>query len=226
MDIRGLIFDFDGVIADSEALANTVLAETISALGRPTTLDDSLTRYMGKRWQEVVALIENDIGQTVPDGFSDSLKLATLKRFRAELREVQGAGAFIRHFAYLPRCIASSSSLDRLQVCLEVLGLADEFGDNVFSADMVERGKPHPDIFLFAAQKIRVSPENCLLIEDSASGVIAGLAAGMTVLGLCAGSHARAGHARRLTDAGALFTAGTWDEVFGIMSGLSSIIPP
>jgi beta-phosphoglucomutase-like phosphatase (HAD superfamily) len=224
MDIRALIFDFDGVIADSEALANTVLAETVSALGRPTTLDESLTRYMGRRWQEVVALIENDVGRTVPDGFSDSLKRATLNRFRAELREVQGAGAFIRHFAHLPRCIASSSSLDRLQVCLDVLGLADEFGDNVFSADMVERGKPHPDIFLFAAQKMQVSPENCLLVEDSASGVIAGLAAGMTVLGLCAGSHSRVGHARRLTDAGALFTAGTWDEVFGIMSALSK--PP
>jgi beta-phosphoglucomutase-like phosphatase (HAD superfamily) len=148
MDIRALIFDFDGVVADSEALANTVLAETVTALGRQTTLDEALTRYMGKRWQEVVALIEDDIGQAVPDGFSDSLKLATLNRFRAELREVQGAGAFIRCFAHLPRCIASSSSLDRLQVCLDVLGLADEFCDHVFSADMVERGKPHPDIFL------------------------------------------------------------------------------
>jgi beta-phosphoglucomutase-like phosphatase (HAD superfamily) len=221
MDIRALIFDFDGVVADSEALANTVLAETVTALGRQTTLDEALTRYMGKRWQEVVALIEDDIGQAVPDGFSDSLKLATLKRFRAELREVQGAGAFIRYFAHLSRCIASSSSLDRLQVCLDVLGLADEFCDHVFSADMVERGKPHPDIFLFAARKIQVSPENCLLIEDSASGVMAGRAAGMTVVGLCAGSHARPGHAQKLSDAGARFTAATWDEVFGVMSALS-----
>jgi beta-phosphoglucomutase-like phosphatase (HAD superfamily) len=221
MDIGALIFDFDGVIADSEALANAVLAETVSALGRQTSLDEALTRYMGKRWQEVVALIESDIGQAVPDGFSDRLKLATLNRFRAELREVQGAGAFIRHFAHLARCIASSSSLDRLQVCLDVLGLAGEFGDNVFSADMVERGKPHPDIFLFAARKIQIPPENCLLIEDSASGVVAGRAAGMTVVGLCAGSHSRAGHAQRLTDAGALFTADTWDEVFGVMSTLS-----
>ena len=225
MIIRGLVFDFDGVIADSEALANTVLAETVSSLGQQTTLDEALSRYMGKRWPEVVALIETEIGRAVPDGFSDALKAATLGRFRAELREVEGAAAFIRHCAHLPRCIASSSSLDRLQTCLDVLGLAGEFGNNVFSADMVERGKPDPDIFLLAAQRMGIAPAHCMVIEDSASGVRAALAAGMAVVGLCAGSHLRPGHSQRLTDAGASYIAETWSEVLVIVTSLAGACP-
>jgi beta-phosphoglucomutase-like phosphatase (HAD superfamily) len=218
MVVRGLIFDFDGVIADSEALANTVLAETVSSLGCPTSLDAALRRYMGKRWPEVIAAIEEDIGRAVPDGFPDDLKAVTLNRFRSHLREVEGAGAFIKHFANLPQCIASSSSLDRLHVCLDALRLADAFDKNVFSADMVERGKPHPDIFLFAAQCIGVAPADCVIIEDSANGVRAGLAAGMTVVGLCAGSHIRSGHAQTLIDAGAHHTADTWSEVQALVA--------
>jgi beta-phosphoglucomutase-like phosphatase (HAD superfamily) len=92
----GFIFDFDGVIADSEALANTVLAEAVNRLGLPTTLDDALTRYMGKRWQDMVAAIQDGIGRPVPDNFSDDLKMAILARFSTDLREFDGASAFIR----------------------------------------------------------------------------------------------------------------------------------
>jgi beta-phosphoglucomutase-like phosphatase (HAD superfamily) len=213
----GLIYDFDGVIADSETLANIVLAETITRLGRPTTLEGALDRYMGKRWPEVIALIESDLSRALPNSFSDDLKLATLERFRVDLREVQGASSFIRHFHDIPRCIASSSSLDRLHTCLQILGLANEFGPHVYSADMVERGKPHPDIFVFAAQKLKIHPSNCIVIEDSSSGVRAGVAAGMMVVGLCAGSHLRPGHAWRLTEAGATHTASTWVEALAIV---------
>jgi len=220
MPVCGLILDFDGVIADSEALANTVLAETVSEPGRATTLEDALARYMGKRWPEVVALIEADIGRTVPEGFSDSLKAATLDRFRMDRREVAGAGAFIQQFAWLPQCIASSSSLDRLRLCLELLGLSARFGDKVLSAEMVERGKPHPDIFLLAAERIGVAPRDCVVIEDSPGGVRAGIAAGMTVVGLSAASHLRAGHARRLVEAGANYVAADWGEVTDLVSNL------
>jgi HAD superfamily hydrolase (TIGR01549 family) len=216
----GLTFDFDGVIADSEALANTVLAEAVSALGLPTTLDDALTRYMGKRWQDMIAAIENGIRRLVPDAFSADLTAAIPARFRTDLRDVAGASAFIRRFASVPRCIASSSSSDRLRLCLDVLGLADTFDGNVFSADMVARGKPHPDIFLLAADRIGVEPAHCVVIEDSANGVRAGVAAGMTVIGLCAGSHLRDGHADRLLDAGAAYAARAWKEVTAIVSPL------
>jgi HAD superfamily hydrolase (TIGR01509 family) len=217
---RALIFDFDGVIADSESLSNTVLAETVTALGLPTTLDDSLSRYQGRRWPEALELIESGLGRPLPDGFSDDLKAAILRRFRTELREVAGAADFIRQFSHLPKCIASSSSFDRLQLCLDVLNLSREFDENVFSADMVERGKPHPDIFLFAAKHIGIPPSDCIVIEDSASGVRAGVAAGMIVIGLCAGSHLRDGHAQRLRDAGARHIADTWAEATQLVSKL------
>jgi HAD superfamily hydrolase (TIGR01509 family) len=224
MPVRGLIFDFDGVIADSEALANTVLAETVTGLGREISLQYALDHYMGRRWPEVVALIEADIGRKVPDGFSEALKAATLKRFRTDLQEVEGARAFIRQFSWLPQCIASSSSMDRLRVCLEVLGLSRQFGRNVYSAEMVERGKPHPDIFLLAAEGIEVLPRDCAVIEDSASGVRAGIAAGMTVIGLCAGSHLKPGHAQNLAAAGANYVAANWREVQGFVSTLTEAV--
>jgi beta-phosphoglucomutase-like phosphatase (HAD superfamily) len=158
--VGALIFDFDGVIADSEAIANTVLAETVTKLGHSTTLDEALTRYSGRRWDEAVAEIEAAIGRSLPSDFSGQLKLATLDRFRTDLKEVSGATDFIRRFGHIPRCIASSSSIDRLQLCLSVLALEAEFGSHVFSADMVARGKPHPDIFLFAASKTGRTPES------------------------------------------------------------------
>jgi beta-phosphoglucomutase-like phosphatase (HAD superfamily) len=129
------------------------------------------------------------------------------------LKEVSGATAFIRRFSHIPRCIASSSSIDRLQLCLAVLGLEAEFGSHVYSADMVARGKPHPDIFLYAASKLGVNPNECLVIEDSAGGIRAAVAAGMTAVGLSAASHIREGHDLKLHDAGAVHLAQSWSDV-------------
>ena len=211
--VGALIFDFDGVIADSEAIANSVLAETITDLGYPTTMDQSLVRYSSRRWVDVMAEIEAAIGRSLPANFSGELKHATFERFRTDLKEVSGAANFIKRFSHLPRCIASSSSIDRLQLCLSVLALEAEFGNHVFSADMVARGKPHPDIFLFAAEKLGVSPHECLVIEDSAGGIKAAVAAGMTAVGLCAASHIREGHHLKLRDAGAVHLADSWPDV-------------
>lgn len=206
------------MIADSEALANTVLAEFVSELGHATNLDQALERYAGRRWDDVIAAIEANTGKPVTASFADDLKSATYDRFRSDLTEVSGARRFIEKFADVPRCIASSSSMERLTLCLATLGLADKFGDNVFSADMVARGKPHPDIFLLAAAKLGVDPGSCLVIEDSSSGIKAAVAAGMTAVGLCAASHIRDGHWSRLREAGALHLAGSWREVEEIAS--------
>jgi HAD superfamily hydrolase (TIGR01509 family) len=216
----GLIFDFDGVIADSELLANTILAEFVSDLGLATTLNDALSRYGGKRWADIMAAIEQGIDQKLPEGFSEKLKDATLERFRQELRAIEGTSLFLDRHRELPRCIASSSSLDRLKLCLEVLGLTKEFGDHVFSADMVPRGKPFPDIFLLAAGRMNLQPSDCVVIEDSANGVRGGVAAGMTVIGFCAAAHLQPGHAERLIAAGASCTAASWDEVSVIVARL------
>ena len=211
--IQGIIYDFDGVIADSEVLANLVLAEAVSSLGLPTTLQQSFDRYMGKRSAEIVTAIEESLGRKISPTFTDDLRAVTLARFRSELREVSGAQDFILRYAHLPSCIASSSSMERLSVSLEAVRLSEAFGNRVFSADLVPRGKPHPDIFLHAADKIGLAPEYCLVVEDSPNGVRAGLAAGMCVVGLCAGAHIRPGHAERLREAGAKHVFDTWTEV-------------
>ncbi|HWV82340.1 MAG TPA: HAD family phosphatase [Hyphomicrobiaceae bacterium] len=211
--IQGIIYDFDGVIADSEVLANLVLAEAVSSLGLPTTLQQSFDRYMGKRSAEIVTAIEESLGRKISPTFTDDLRAVTLARFRSELREVSGAQDFILRYAHLPSCIASSSSMERLSVSLEAVRLSEAFGNRVFSADLVPRGKPHPDIFLYAADKIGLAPEYCLVVEDSPNGVRAGLAAGMCVVGLCAGAHIRPGHAERLREAGAKHVFDTWTEV-------------
>ena len=227
--LSALIFDFDGVIADSEALANTVLAEFITDLGHATNLEDALEHYSGRRWDDAIAAIESAVGKPLPGSFSDDLKLAILDRFRTDLTEVSGAGKFIQTFSDVPRCIASSSSIDRLQLCLSILNLTDKFGSNVFSADMVSRGKPHPDIFLLASDKLGVSPKSCLVIEDSISGIKAAVAAGMTAVGLCAASHIREGHQLKLREAGAVHLAKSWDEVAKIaaqfLDGASRHLP-
>ena len=216
--MAAIIFDFDGVIADSESLANTVLAEHVSLLGRTTTTDEALGRYMGRRWAEAMALIAEDVGRALPASFSDDLQAATLERFEVELREVTRATAFIKQFADVPHAIASSSSASRLALCLKILGLENEFKNRVFSADLVLHGKPSPDIFLLAAKKLETAPADCLVIEDSRSGVVAAIAAGMSVIGLSAASHVRKGHAAALGQAGALHLATSWMEVAEITS--------
>jgi HAD superfamily hydrolase (TIGR01509 family) len=207
-----IIFDFDGVLADSELLANAVLAEAISELGVPTTTDDSLRHYMGKRFPDVIAAVEHAIDRPLPPEFPSTFQQRTLARFQSDLRLVTGARAYLDAFAHIPRCIASSSSPDRLSFCLDLLGLTDLFAPHVFSASRVARGKPHPDIFLYAAEQMRTPPRDALVIEDSTGGVQAAVAAGMTVIGLLAASHIRDGHAAHLRAAGAQYVATTFAE--------------
>ncbi|WP_027554556.1 HAD family phosphatase [Bradyrhizobium sp. Cp5.3] len=217
---KAIIFDFDGVIADSEVLSNTVLAEIVTELGVPTTVEDAYRDYMGKRFHEVIAAIETAVGRTLPPAFGEHYQDRTLTRFRLELSPIAGVRDFISKFAELSRCIASSSSPDRLAVCLDVLDMVSLFEGRVFSASNVARGKPHPDIFLHAAAEIGVSPRDCIVIEDSASGVIAGRAAGATVIGLLAAGHIRQGHAATLKDAGAHYIAADYVEVERIVGSL------
>jgi HAD superfamily hydrolase (TIGR01509 family) len=223
---RLIIFDFDGVLADSEVLANTVLAEAITELGVPTTPDESLRVFMGKRFHDVIAAVESAVGRPLPDGFAERFQQRTLARFREELRLVEGARSYIETFSGVPRCIASSSSPDRLSACLDVLNLTGLFGPHVFSASQVARGKPHPDIFLFAAAQMGVEPRDALVIEDSAGGVQAAATAGMTVIGLLAASHIRNGHAERLKAAGAHYVAATFAEAEDITRALLEAASP
>src|SRR5437868_10341036 len=166
---RALIFDFDGVIADSEVLVNAAMAQGVSRLGLAMTTEQSITTYLGMRWPEVVArtktlLAERGLADALPDDFGEDLKANIHRRFKSELTEVSGAHAFIRRHAHVPRAIASSSSADRLALCLDALDLTGDFGAHVYSADLVKNGKPAPDIFLLAAERLNIRPADCIVI--------------------------------------------------------------
>lgn len=217
---KALIFDFDGVVADSEVLANTVLAEIVTELGVPTTVEDSYRCYLGKRFGEIIAEIEKTVGRTLPPSFSAQFQARTLDSFRRALLPIPGVREFIVKFSHVPRCIASSSSPDRLAVCLDVLNMTSLFDGRVFSASNVERGKPHPDIFLHAAASMGLLPSECIVVEDSISGVIAGRAAGCTVIGLLAAGHIREDHGARLTAVGAHHVALNYIEMERVVGEL------
>jgi HAD superfamily hydrolase (TIGR01509 family) len=216
---RAIIFDFDGVLADSEVLSNTVLAEIVSELGVPTSIDDAYRTYMGKRLSEVIEAIEAAVGRKLPADFADGYQLRTFDAFRARLKPVDGAREFLEAWHEVPQCIASSSSPERLALSLEVLNMTPLFEGRVFSASNVARGKPHPDIFLHAAEQLGIKPADCIVIEDSVGGVTAGRAAGATVIGLTAAGHIQPGHDARLREAGA-------DHVVASFAELDRVIRP
>jgi HAD superfamily hydrolase (TIGR01509 family) len=216
---RAIIFDFDGVLADSEVLSNSVLAEIVTELGKPTTVDDAYRTFMGKRLSEVIEAIERVVGRKLPANFADGYQLRTFDAFRRELKPIDGAREFIEAWRGVPQCIASSSSPERLALSLEVLNMTPLFEGRVFSASNVARGKPHPDIFLHAAERLGVKPADCIVIEDSVGGVTAGRAAGATVIGLTAAGHIQAGHDARLRQAGA-------DHVVPSFAELDRVIRP
>lgn len=207
------------MLADSEVLSNTVIAELITELGKPTTVGDAYRTFMGKRLSEVIETIEAVIGRKLPPDFTDAYQLRTFNAFRARLKPVGGAREFLQTWREVPRCIASSSSPERLALSLEVLNMTALFEGRVFSASNVARGKPHPDIFLHAAEQLGVEPTDCIVIEDSVGGVTAGRAAGATVVGLTAASHIQPGHDARLRQAGA-------DHVVASFAELDRVIRP
>ena len=219
---RLIIFDFDGVIADSETLACAVLAEIISELGCAITTDDAIRLFTGLRAQECYATIEKIIGRPLPQDFVSILRKRRSASFERELTAVEGVREYIRAFASTPQCIASQSSLEYLAASLQIIGLVESFQDAVFSAAGMERGKPHPDIYLHAAEKMGVDPARAIVIEDSVLGVQAGVAAGATVIGLLAGSHILRGHEQRLCDAGAHHIARTFAEATDVTRSLFS----
>jgi HAD superfamily hydrolase (TIGR01509 family) len=207
------------VLADSEVLSNTVIAEIVTELGKPTTVDDAYRTFMGKRLSDVIEAIERAIGRKLPPDFTDAYQRRTFDAFRARLKPVDGAREFLENWREVPRCIASSSSPERLVLSLEVLNMTPLFEGRVFSASNVARGKPHPDIFLHAAELLGIAPGDCIVIEDSVGGVTAGRAAGATVIGFTAAGHIQPGHDAKLREAGA-------DHVVASFAELDRVIGP
>ncbi len=202
-DVDLLVFDCDGVLVDSEVLVMEVEAALLTEAGFPLTTDEIADHFVGLSYASMMAALGQRHGRPVPEALSRRVQQAALDLFPDHLRPVPGM-ADLLDGSDRPRCVASSSDLDRIELSLRVTGLADRFAPgSIFSAQMVERGKPAPDLFLLAAATIGAEPRSCLVIEDSTAGVAAARAAGMEVVGLVAGGHARPHLGPRLRAAGA-----------------------
>lgn len=189
MDYDLVIFDNDGVLVDSEPVANTILAGYLTELGHPTSYEDSLRDYMGAAVHRVHDLVMERTGQQLPADFDETLHARTFAAFERELAVVDGVVEVLQRLADegIPYCVASSGSHQRIRVGHRKTGLDAWFPDEIiFSAQDVGRGKPAPDLFLHAAERMKVAPGRCVVIEDSALGVAAAIAAGMDVYGFTA----------------------------------------
>jgi HAD superfamily hydrolase (TIGR01509 family) len=205
------------VIVDSEILSNAILAEALTDLGHPTTLDQAVERYIGLNWRDMSLVIQAEIGRPLPTDFRERSKAAFELRMD-EVTAVAGVEAFLAALPPMPKAVASSSPTRWLRSSLERFGLAHHFEDRLFSAaEHVDRGKPFPDIYLHAARALDVRPAQVLVIEDTPTGVRSARAAGMTVIGLFAGRHCGPGHGDRLIEAGADQVAGSYGEVLQLV---------
>ncbi|MEW2547517.1 HAD family hydrolase [Streptomyces sp. NPDC047002] len=184
-----IIFDNDGVLVDSEPISNTILAAYLTELGHPTTYEESVRDYMGAALHRVHDLVLERTGRKLPDDFDDTLHTRVFGAFERELKPVDGveevlAGLRVAGAAY---CVASSGHHERIRVGHRTTGLDRWFPEEVvFSAQDVGRGKPAPDLFLYAARRMGVEPARCAVVEDSPLGVAAARAAGMDVYGFTA----------------------------------------
>jgi HAD superfamily hydrolase (TIGR01509 family) len=214
-----LVFDCDGVLIDSELLSVRADIVCLAEDGIALSEDELLERYTGISMAGMVADLEQRYGRALPD-FAPRHRAMLSDLFAAELCAIPGVEALLDAIA-AKRCVASSGTPERIRAGLSQVGLFDRFHPHIFSATMVERGKPAPDLFLYAAAQMAVAPGRCVVIEDSLPGMVAAVAAGMIPVGFTGGGHCRRDHAARLAAAGAVRVAGTMPELQTILAGLS-----
>ena len=207
-----MIFDCDGVLVDSEPLAAEAYERVYEKHGMRGVGASIIAQCIGLKQADILVKIKELTGHQFPDHAHDDIWAETKQLFTERLAETEG----LRHFLdALPaaRCVASSSSLERIHHSLEITELAPYFGEAIFSSSMVKRGKPAPDIFLYAAERMKADPSLCVVIEDSPLGVEGAVAANMTAIGYTGGGHTYDGHAERLMSRGAVATCASWGAV-------------
>jgi HAD superfamily hydrolase (TIGR01509 family) len=205
-----IIFDCDGVLVDSEVLSCRCLSEVLAGYGISLGLDQAIDLFLGRSMTAVLDHYKT-IGRLDPEQFSAELRAGVRAAFLSALCPIEGVSSVLEGL-HTPHCVASSSDVDRVSLSLSLTGLASHFDGRLYTSQMVERGKPAPDLFLHAAERMQADPSRTLVIEDSISGVRAGKAAGMTVWGFVGGSHYQSRDGKAiLCEAGA-------DRVFGRMA--------
>jgi len=197
-----VIFDCDGVLVDSEVISCATHAEVLSRHGYPITSAEVFDRFLGRSSRQATLEIESDLGRVLPEEFHRELQEELFRAFAAELRPVPHIEDILEAIGR-PFCVASSGSHDKMRASLGATGLYERCRPHIFSATQVAHGKPAPDLFLLAAREMKTSPQRCVVVEDSVSGIRAAVAGGMTPFGFTGGSHCRPNHAEGLLSAGA-----------------------
>jgi HAD superfamily hydrolase (TIGR01509 family) len=200
-----IIFDCDGVLVDSEVISCRAHADVLSRHGYPITSEQVFHRFLGRSTKQANAEVEAELGRALPGSFHGQLQDELFRAFEVDLEAVPHIHAALGEVTQAV-CVASSGSQARMRVTLGRTRLYDRFAPNIFSASQVANGKPAPDLFLFAAERMQTAPERCIVIEDSVAGIAGAIAAGMPVLGFHGGSHCREGYGAKLRDAGATAT--------------------
>ena len=201
MTCKLLIFDCDGVLVDTEAVANRYLSQVLTAAGHAVSYEDCRRRFVGRTIESIQQEVEAESGIDLGATWPDTLREGTERAFEAGIDAIPGVEAAIHALrqARLPYCVASSGRFSKMRLSLGKAGLLHLVEDVLFSAELVPRGKPAPDLFLHAAAAMGAAPAEAIVVEDTVAGVTAGVAAGMRVLAYTADPH---------TDAAALQTAG------------------
>jgi len=210
-DSRLVIFDCDGVLVDSEPISNRVFCDMLNDLGLSVTLDEMYEHFVGLSMPQCMERVTAMLGCPPPEGFEASVQQRTEEELRAHVQPVEGVREVLNAL-HLSFCVASGGAHSKIRTTLGATGLLGLFGDRIFSAEDVKRPKPAPDLFLHAASTLGYLPARCLVVEDTPTGVRAGVAAGMRVFGFGARSRVTP-----LLDAGA-------HETFRAMGELTALV--
>jgi len=207
-----VLFDCDGVLVDSEMIASRELAAYLAEQGIAISPEESRKRFTGCSLKTVHDKIETEDGVTLPTTFEEDLRARDRAAFERDLKPIPGVRQVLERLT-IAKCVASSGSPEKIRHSLTHTGLIGFFHPHLFSAQNVARGKPAPDLFLWAANEMNADPKRCLVIEDSPVGIEAALAAGMQVIGFSGGSHCGDGYAARLKQAGATVVCETMNDI-------------
>ena len=217
-----ILFDCDGVLVDSEPLA-ALAYEHVFARHGIVIGGEIFARCVGMKQADILAQIETLTGYRLPSDNEPEIWQETKRLFGQSLQASSGLADFLNRLE-TSRCVASSSSLERINFSLHTTGLARFFSENtIFSSSMVRLGKPAPDLFLYAAAQCGFLPEQCIVIEDSHFGVQGAVRAGMKAIGFTGGGHSDKDHAQRLLANGAHATCTSWKDVAEILFALGYV---
>lgn len=184
-DCALVIFDCDGVLVDSEPIANRVFAQALAELGLHLTDEQMFDYFIGRSMPYCLSVVERLLRRPAPQSFLADVQARTFAAFAADLRPMSHIEYALGRIA-VPCCVASSGDHEKMRTTLGITGLLPQFEGRLFSVTQVAHPKPAPDVYLFAAERMGVEPGRCVVVEDTPPGVRAGAAAGMTVLGYCA----------------------------------------